>query len=664
MTSRLALTTKLQKYISDHFLHGLKYLLRVHLMALGVMSAFRLLMLCTVWGQLPEDVRHAPGMHAQALLRGIWFDNVVACYILALPLLVVTVAGALGYYGGKLVRPIGIFFGTAYCLVLMACAGNIPYFAYFTKVLNSSIWNWAEDGGTALGMMFTEVSYYLYIAAFFLAFALFCWGLRRMGKAWRSNTSEGKTQTSHWIRNVSNLALGLALCGLCMFGIRGRTGYNPIKVSAAYFCDNPILNQLGVNPAFCLLQSTLDDRRAENKRLHLMDDDKAVAQSQLLLGRKGLPHLSPLAREVKASKAPTRQNVVLILMESMSAKLTGTLGGTSLTPELDKLAKNGLSFTNCYSAGTHTNHGLYATLYSFPSIMKRNAMKGSAIPNYSGLPTVLAQEGYHTLFFMTHEAQYDNMNAFLRTNGYQDVYAEENYPKEKIANHFGIPDDYLFEYALPVLRRSHEAGRPFFATLLTISNHPPYVLPKGFQGKSKDMEMQIVEYADRCIGDFMRRAAQEEWYENTIFVFVGDHGKMVGQADCELPESYNHVPLIFYGKGISPQTNTSWAGQVDISATILGMLGISYTQNNFGVDLLQEQRPCIFYTADNTVAARSEKHLYVYNPDAEKEFCYDIQGSSPQPVAMNEEHQQLKEYCFSMLQATEVLVEQGKTLDK
>ncbi|MBQ5826084.1 MAG: hypothetical protein IIW46_01215 [Bacteroidaceae bacterium] len=157
MTSRLALTTKLQKYISDKFLHGLKYLLRVHLMALGVMSAFRLLMLCTLWGQLPEDVRHAPGMHAQALLRGIWFDNVVACYILALPLLVVTVAGALGYYGGKLVRPIGIFFGTAYCLVLMACAGNIPYFAYFTKVLNSSIWNWAEDGGTALGMMFTEV---------------------------------------------------------------------------------------------------------------------------------------------------------------------------------------------------------------------------------------------------------------------------------------------------------------------------------------------------------------------------------------------------------------------------------------------------------------------------------------------------------------------------
>ena len=244
MNCKLDLISKIKQYVSREFLHSLKYLLQVHLMALGAMSAFRVLMLCTLWEQLPEDVRHAPAMHAQAMLRGVWFDNVVACYILALPLVIVTLVGALDHYGSKVVRPIGIFFGTAYCLVFMACAGNIPYFAYFTKVLNSSIWNWAEHGSSTLGMMFTEASYYLYIAAFFLVFALFCWGLTRLGKAWRASISGPKEQRRHWAKNVSNLAIGLALCGLCMFGIRGRTGYNPIKVSAAYFCDNPILNQL------------------------------------------------------------------------------------------------------------------------------------------------------------------------------------------------------------------------------------------------------------------------------------------------------------------------------------------------------------------------------------------------------------------------------------
>ena len=60
-------------------------------------------------------------------------------------------------------------------------------------------------------------------------------------------------------------------------------------------------------------------------------------------------------------------------MESMSAKLMGRFGcKDGLTPCLDSLYSHSLSFANCYSAGNHTNHGLYATLYSFPSIMFRN----------------------------------------------------------------------------------------------------------------------------------------------------------------------------------------------------------------------------------------------------------------------------------------------------
>lgn len=663
MNCKPAFSSKIGAYLSAPFLQSLKYLFQVHVTALVAMSLFRLLMLWALWEQLPIDVRHAPGMHCQALLRGVWFDNVVACYILILPLFAVSLAALFGYYGRRLIRPIGIFFGVAYSLVFMACAGNIPYFSYFTKVLNSSIWNWAEHGGTTLGMIFGETSYYLYIGSFVLMSLLFCWTLQRLGKAWRTATEDTATSSHKWQTRGTSVVLGIALCGLCLFGIRGRMGYNPIKISAAYFCESPILNQLGVNPMFCLLQSTLDDRRAENKRLQLMDDAQAVAQVQQALGRQGISGISPIARKVVADSAAKKQNVVMILMESMSAKLTGTLAGTSLTPNIDRLAAEGLSFTNCYSSGNHTNHGLYATLYSFPSILKRNAMKGSAIPNYSGLPTVLANNGYHTMFFMTHESQYDNMNAFLRTNGYQDIYAQEDYPKEKIANHFGVSDDYLFEYALPVLKKSHENGTPFFATLLTISNHPPYVFPEGFKPQAATTEEQIVEYADQCIGDFMQAAAHEPWFENTIFILVGDHGKMVGQADCELPEAYNHVPLIFYGHGIAPQVNAAWAGQVDIAPTLLGMLNISYTQNNFGVNLLTEQRPCIFYSADNTIAARNEKYLYVYNPDAEQEFCYDIQGERPQVVPMNSEHQALRSYCYSMLQATETLVKEGKTLD-
>ena len=421
---------------------------------------------------------------------------------------------------------------------------------------------------------------------------------------------------------------------------------------------------MGINPTFNLMASVVDDGRSENRALHLMPAEEAVCNAQSYLGRTGIDGISPLARIVDADTVPSRKNVVMVLMESMSASLMQRFGQEArLTPYLDSLYHKSLSFANFYSAGNHTNHGLYATLYSFPSVMKRNAMKGSVIPTYSGLPTVLRDNGYATMFFMTHESQYDNMNAFFRTNGYQEIYSQENYPRSKVVNGFGVQDDFLFSYALPVLNRHAATGKPFFATLLTISNHPPYIIPPHFHPATDVLEHQIVEYADWSIRCFMEAASREPWFDNTLFVFLGDHGKMVGTADCELPQSYNHIPFIIYETGITPEERTDFAGQVDVAPTLLGMLGISYTQNNFGVNLLKERRPAMFYTADNTVAARDSSHLYVYDPAVQREFCYDTSDGTPKPAAMSEPYNQLKSYCFSMLQATEWMVQQGMTLD-
>ena len=647
-----------------NYLKALLYLLSVHATALAIQSVFRLVLLLAVNDQLTPDVSGNLLLTLTAFVRGLWFDNVIGCYFLLLPLVVATVGAATGYLRRPLIAGMGTFFGVMYCLVFMATAANIPYFQYFTKPLNSSIWNWAEYGTTTLGMMFGEASYYLYISLFFLATVGFCLLLRLYGKKLLGSLQKSQPRRMVWKERTGILLLSLPLIGLCIFGIRGRTGYNPIRVSAAYFCNSPVLNQMGVNPVFCLLSSTLDDRRPENRTLHLMDAERAVAEAQQFLSRTGIEGISPIARRVEGNAEGEKRNVVLIFLESLSAKHLQRFGGEGITPTLDSLWQQSLSFANFYSVGTHTNQGLYATLYGFPSIMKRNAMKGSAIPNYSGLPTVLQENGYQTFFFMTHEAQYDNMNAFFRSNGFEKIYAQEDYPKEKIANRFGVQDDFLFEYAHPILNNAAKEGRPFFASLLTITNHPPYVLPDYFSPKTNKPETQVVEYADWAVKQFMDAAAKEPWFDNTLFVFVGDHGKMVGQADCELPESYNHVPFMIYGTGITPEERTDFAGQVDIGPTLLSLLDISYVQNNFGINLVQEKRPCIFYSADNTVAARDSSHLYVYNPDADREFCYNTTTGTPQAEEMNAQYAALKHYCFTMLQATEQLVQQQLTTDK
>lgn len=644
------------------FFQSFAYLLSVHVTALVILTLFRVLFWVAVRSQVPDELRADASVRFQAFLHGLWFDNVIACYVLVLPLVVLCISALVDYYGKGLFRFINYYMVVMYSIVFMLAAANIPYFLYFTKVINSSIFNWFEYGTTTASMVTGERSYDRYILYFVVAMFIFGFLMRRYMKILRRYLSESHIS---WRQRGGILVVGVCLVALCLFGIRGRMGYNPIKVSAAYFCLNPVLNQMGVNPAFNLMASVVDDMRKENQKLNLMPADEAVKNVQKYLNRAGVEGISPLARRVENDSVPVvRKNVVMVIMESLSAKLMQRFGQEAcLTPFLDSLYYRSLSFCNFYSAGNHTNHGLYATLYSFPSVMKRNAMKGSVIPVYSGLPTVLRDNGYNTLFFMTHEAQYDNMNAFFRTNGYQEIYSQEDYPKDKVVNGFGVQDDFLFSYALPVLNERASQGKPFFATLLTISNHPPYIIPNHFHPRNSLLEQQIVEYADHSVAQFMEEAAKQPWFENTLFVFLGDHGKMVGTADCELPESYNHIPFMIYGKDILPQERTDFAGQVDVAPTLLGMLGLNYMQNNFGVNLMKERRPAMFYTADNTVAARDSARLYVYDPVAQREYCYDTSSGKPVPAEMDASFGKLKDYSFSMLQATEELVQKGLTVD-
>ena len=295
--------------------------------------------------------------------------------------------------------------------------------------------------------------------------------------------------------------------------------------------------------------------------------------------------------------------------------------------------------------------------------MKRNAMKGTVIPIYSGLPTILKEKGYENLFFMTHESQYDNMNAFFRTNGFDEIYAQENYPEEKIANHFGVQDDFMYDYALPILNQKHQEGKTFFTVLLSISNHPPYVVPPYFKPRSEKIEDQIVEYADWSIQKFMTAAAKQPWYDETVFVFLGDHGKMVGNPENEIPESYNHIPFFIYHKGVAAREMKGFSGQIDIAPTLLGLLNMSYTKNNFGKNLMQEERSSIVYTADNVIAARDSSHLYFYTPESEQEFFYNTLPTGVKKAENNQAFEQLKDECFATLQCTEHLVQQQLTVN-
>lgn len=657
------------------FVKDILWLTVIHASALLVFSFFRLVEFISLNGL----IAHADADVLPAFVRGVWFDNVIACYIMALPLVVMLVFGCVrplapcvSVAERWLRRGVTVWFAVWYAVAFMPSAANTPYFAYFFKNINSSIFSWFGYTATTAGMLFEEKGYWLYISLYFVFTAMFVWWLFRLERCFCTETGNGTAggdgnvaanRIAMFRGMVARVALSAMLLSLCFLGIRGRTGYNPIKVSEAYYCSDSFLNQLGINPAFNLLTSALDDMRKENKELSLMPYGEAVTYARDWYGIGGRVDSSNVMRRMVVNDSlhaepQVKPNVVIILMESMSASLMGEFGHKlRLTPTLDSLYSHSLAFTNFYSAGIHTNHGMTATLYSFPALMFRNLMKGTVTPRRDGIPTVLKKIGYENMFFMTHEAQYDNMKAFFSTNGYDDIYSQEDYPSDSVVNSFGVSDHFVLNYALGKINEKAKGNAPFMATVLTISNHPPYVIPSWFKPRTKEKETQIVEYADWAIGDFLRKAAREPWFANTIFVIQADHGKMVGKSDAELPVSYNHIPLIMFGKGVDNRKYTGMGTQVDVMPTLLGLMGVNYEYDGFGIDLLRRNRDMVFYSADNQIVARDSTHCFIHEPNTGKSFMYGVSGDGKlSEAADNAVFSRLRRYVFSMEQTAQFML--------
>ncbi|MGQ9846069.1 MAG: LTA synthase family protein, partial [Bacteroidales bacterium] len=422
-----------------------------------------------------------------------------------------------------------------------------------------------------------------------------------------------KTQEYHKSLGIK-IFITIFTIGLILLGIRGRFEFkSPIRVGTAYFCNNSFLNQLGLNPAYTLVHSYIEDQKY--KTYQFIDDKVAIQSVQKWLNIEQQNYNSPIARNIYPDTLlPTKPNVVLIIMESMSAAKMGRFGNhDNLTPFLDSISYQSLFFENIYSAGIHTHNGIFGTLFSFPSLYNRHNLK--IINEYYGISNVLKKLGYSTTYFTTHDGQFDNVEGFLRANGFENVISQSNYPSSEVKSTLGVPDDYMFRFSLPIIDKLYEQNKPFFVTFLTSSDHGPYIVPEYFHPHTKEITKQIVEYADWSLKLFLDSASQKKWFSNTIFVFVADHGSPI-HAIYDISLDYHHIPLIIYAPKIlkTPKTIKNIGGQIDVFPTIMGILRLPYINNTLGIDLLREKRPYIFFNDDNKMGVLDNEWLLIFDP--------------------------------------------------
>ena len=381
----------------------------------------------------------------------------------------------------------------------------------------------------------------------------------------------------------------------CVFLILPLLCFGFVDQSATDIFANRFDKELAKDGIYQLF-AAFNDNSLDYKSFYRQLDQKTVItglRQRLQTGNAVFTNNDPvdITRTITQSTPEIKPNVILVMMESMSAEYLAAFNSDNdWTPNLDRLAQEGLLFTNIYATGTRTVRGMEAVTLSIPPTPGRSIVKRPDNTGMFSMGQVFAAKGYDRTFFYGGYGYFDNMNAFFGGNDFNIVdRASLDTEEISFANIWGVCDEDMYRRALKDFDNSFRKGKPFFGYLMTTSNHRPYTYPEGkIDIPSHTGRSGGVKYADYAIGVLMKEASLHPWYNNTIFVFVADH--CAGSSGRqELPLYRYRIPLIIYGpKLVRPAVNDTLASQIDVAPTLFGMLHWSYRSKFMGANILSK----------------------------------------------------------------------------
>ena len=281
-----------------------------------------------------------------------------------------------------------------------------------------------------------------------------------------------------------------------------------------------------------------------------------------------------------------RRNIVLVTIESMSASYMERFGNTeSITPVLDSLYRLGMAFDRVYATGNRTVRGLEAVTLSLPPCPGQSIIKR---PNNAGMYStgaLLREKGYNVTYFYGGNSYFDNMETFFSGNGY-DIVDQKSYSPEEItfANIWGVCDEDAYRKVIRTLGEQSRDGKPFFAHVMTVSNHRPFTYPAGKIRIPNDSKTRAggVLYTDYALGQFLAEASKQPWFDNTIFLITADHcASSAGRT--EIPLHKYHIPALIFAPGfVAPQQIEGIVSQIDLMPTLLSLLNMDYDSHFYG----------------------------------------------------------------------------------
>lgn len=259
------------------------------------------------------------------------------------------------------------------------------------------------------------------------------------------------------------------------------------------------------------------------------------------------------------------KNVLVIHYESMQTfPMYLSFNNKEVTPNLNKLANEGIFFSNFYSqvgVGTSSDAEFTFNTSLMPSI------SGTVFVNYFdreyiSIPKLLKKEGYYTFSMHANTGEFWNRNIMHENLGFDKFYSKDSYIIDETIG-LGLSDKSFYNQSISIIKNiKKEQGTPYYGLLITLTNHTPFsdlelmdeypttidveinnqtITRNYLEGTTISNYLRSVHYADQALGEFVDNLDREGLLDNTVLVIYGDHDARLSYNDYNL--LYNYDPI-------------------------------------------------------------------------------------------------------------------------
>jgi phosphoglycerol transferase MdoB-like AlkP superfamily enzyme len=571
-----------------------------------------------------------------------------------------------------------IYFLIATILLIFFYAVDFQHYDYLHQRLNASVLNYTEDAKISFTMVWQTYPVFTVFLAILISVFLIYWLITKWYKIIKESNS---------LKQKSQPAFSIILFLLSALAIFGRIGQYPLRWSDAFSFGNEFKSSVALNPVQSFF-STLQFRHSgydEKKVRHYYP----LMENYLGIQKPDSIKLNFERKYTFRDSSANKPNVVLVICESFSAYKSSMWGNPlNTTPYFNEMSKQGVFFDHCFSPAYGTARGVWAIITGIPDVETSNtASRNPAAVDQHTIINDLA--GYQKLYFLGGSTSWANIRGLL-TNNITDLklYEEGSY-KAKAIDVWGISDKHLFLEANDILKQQKA---PFFAVIQTADNHRPYTIPSEDLGEfnkkefpvdslkkygfDSNDELNAFRYTDFCYQKFMEAAKKEDYFRNTVFVFVGDHG-IRGNAGNMFPKIWTefgitnqHVPLLFYAPALlKPSRINSTCSQIDILPTVASILHVPYRNTTLGRNLFDTagNKSIPFYEnafsidpEERKIGMMTNEYYYSSNLLTGNENFSSSKNNDPLPAASETDKKIIRQLTYAYYETAKYMILNNK----